>query len=91
MKTPRPRITAIELTRTGAVTGDAPGWRINLPMSVIHTLPDERELPEPVPSIAHNAAELMHDAEFAKCMALVKRVAKRIASGDLAPLPPAAE
>ena len=83
----RPHINAIELTRTG----EGGGWRIAIPMSTIHTLPTGRELAEPAATIAHNAAELLHDEEFAQCMALVDKVANRIASGELAPLPPAAE
>lgn len=83
----RSRINAIELTRTG----ENGGWRIALPMSVVHTLPTGRELFEPAATIAHNAAELLHDAEFAQCMELVDKVAKRIAAGELAPLPPKSE
>lgn len=84
MTAPRPRINAIELTRNG----DGGLWRIALPMSVIHTLPDGRELPELAATIAHNAAELMHDERFAQTMKMVKEQADRIASGELAPLPP---
>lgn len=82
--TERTRINAIELTRTG----ENGGWRIALPMSTITTLPSKREITEPAATIAHNAAELLHDEQFAQCMAMVDKVAKRIASGELAPIPP---
>jgi hypothetical protein len=85
--TERTRINAIELNRTG----EGGGWRIALPMSTVTTLPTGRKIVESAATIAHNAAELMHDERFAKTMQMVKEQADRIASGELAPLPPKAE
>ena len=85
--TPVPRIKAIEITRQGE-NGD---WRIAIPAVPVTTLPSGKQFEEHLRVDPQNAAELLHDEEFAACMALVEKVANRLVAGDLKPLPPVVE